>query len=67
MNGYTADTHMDLIGPIHAATRYVTPANFTRRNIARTRKKILKGSVEKVGVASDPKRVGPASKNLEYG
>ena len=25
------------------------------------------GSVEKVGVASDPKRVGPASKNLEYG
>ncbi|WP_199412318.1 MULTISPECIES: hypothetical protein [unclassified Collinsella] len=25
------------------------------------------GSVEKVGVASDPKRVGPASRNLEYG
>ena len=29
-------------------------------------KKII-GSVEKVGVASDPKRVGPASRNLEYG
>ncbi len=42
MNGYTADAHMDLIGPIHAAARYVTPANFTRRNIARTRKQILK-------------------------
>ena len=28
---------------------------------------IVLGSVEKVGVASDPKRVGPASKNLEYG
>ena len=27
----------------------------------------LNGSVEKVGVASDPKRVGPASRNLEYG
>ena len=25
------------------------------------------GSVAKVGVASDPKRVGPASRNLEYG
>ena len=25
------------------------------------------GSVEKVGVAPDPKRVGPASWNLEYG
>ena len=25
-----------------------------------------KGSVEKVGVAPDPKRVGPASWNLEY-
>ena len=25
------------------------------------------GSVEKVGVAPDPKRVGPASCNLEYG
>ena len=25
------------------------------------------GSVEKVGVAPDPKRVGPASRNLEYG
>ena len=24
------------------------------------------GSVEKVGVASDPKRVGPASRNLEH-
>ncbi len=42
MNGYTADTHMDLIGPIHAAARYVTPANLTRRNIARARKQILK-------------------------
>ena len=42
MNGYAADTHMDLIGTIHAAARYVTPANFTRRNIARTRKQILK-------------------------
>ena len=27
----------------------------------------LSGSVAKVGVASDPKRVGPASRNLEYG
>ena len=27
----------------------------------------LGGSVEKVGVAPDPKRVGPASRNLEYG
>ena len=27
----------------------------------------MRGSVEKVGVASDPKRVGPASRNLEYG
>lgn len=27
----------------------------------------LDGSVAKVGVASDPKRVGPASRNLEYG
>ena len=26
-----------------------------------------RGSVEKVGVAPDPKRVGPASQNLEYG
>ena len=26
-----------------------------------------RGSVEKVGVALDPKRVGPASGNLEYG
>jgi hypothetical protein len=26
----------------------------------------LGGSVEKVGVASDPKRVGPASRNLEH-
>ena len=34
MNGYAADTHMDLIGPIHAAARYVTPANFTGRNTA---------------------------------
>ncbi len=25
------------------------------------------GSVEKVGVAPDPKRVGPASWNLEHG
>ena len=25
------------------------------------------GSVEKVGVVPDPKRVGPASQNLEYG
>ena len=25
------------------------------------------GSVEKVGVAPEPKRVGPASMNLEYG
>ena len=25
------------------------------------------GSVEKVGVEPDPKRVGPASWNLEYG
>ena len=25
------------------------------------------GSVEKVGVAPEPKRVGPASGNLEYG
>ena len=25
------------------------------------------GNVEKVGVAPDPKRVGPASWNLEYG
>lgn len=25
------------------------------------------GSVEKVGVAPDPKRAGPASQNLEYG
>ena len=25
------------------------------------------GSVEKVGVAPEPKRVGPASQNLEYG
>ena len=25
------------------------------------------GSVGKVGVAPDPKRVGPASRNLEYG
>ncbi|EBA40784.1 hypothetical protein COLAER_00456 [Collinsella aerofaciens ATCC 25986] len=42
MNGYTADTHMDLIGPIHAAARYVTPANFTGRNLARAREQILK-------------------------
>ena len=27
----------------------------------------VNGSVEKVGVAPDPKRVGPASWNLEYG
>ena len=27
----------------------------------------LVGSVEKVGVVPDPKRVGPASQNLEYG
>lgn len=27
----------------------------------------LDGSVEKVGVVPDPKRVGPASCNLEYG
>ena len=27
----------------------------------------LAGSVEKVGVAPEPKRVGPASMNLEYG
>ena len=27
----------------------------------------VEGSVEKVGVAPDPKRVGPASCNLEYG
>ena len=26
-----------------------------------------RGSVEKVGVAPEPKRVGPASQNLEYG
>lgn len=26
-----------------------------------------RGSVEKVGVVPDPKRVGPASQNLEYG
>ena len=25
------------------------------------------GNVEKVGVAPEPKRVGPASQNLEYG
>ena len=29
--------------------------------------KMVEGSVEKVGVAPDPKRVGPASQNLEYG
>lgn len=28
---------------------------------------VLLGNVEKVGVAPDPKRVGPASWNLEYG
>ena len=27
----------------------------------------VKGNVEKVGVAPEPKRVGPASQNLEYG
>lgn len=29
--------------------------------------KPIAGSVEKVGVEPDPKRVGPASWNLEYG
>ena len=29
--------------------------------------KMQTGSVEKVGVEPDPKRVGPASWNLEYG
>ena len=28
---------------------------------------VVGGSVEKVGVVPDPKRVGPASQNLEYG
>ena len=28
---------------------------------------VMAGSVEKVGVEPDPKRVGPASWNLEYG
>ena len=28
---------------------------------------VILGSVEKVGVAPDPKRVGPASWNLEHG
>ncbi len=28
---------------------------------------LLRGRVEKVGVAPDPKRVGPVSRNLEYG
>ena len=42
MNGYTVDTHMDLVGPIDAAARYVTPANFTRRNLASAREQILK-------------------------
>ena len=27
----------------------------------------VQGNVEKVGVAPEPKRVGPASQNLEYG
>ena len=36
MNRYTADTHMNLIGPIHAAARYVTPANFTETQKHRT-------------------------------
>ena len=42
MNRYAADAHTDFIGPIDAAARYVTPANFTGRNIARARKQILK-------------------------
>ena len=42
MNGYTADAHMDLVGPIDATARYVTPANFTGRNLARAREQILK-------------------------
>lgn len=37
------------------------------RPIGRTRSARVAGSVEKVGVDPDPKRVGPASWNLEYG
>lgn len=35
--------------------------------IEKTEKDPVGGSVEKVGVEPDPKRVGPASQNLEYG
>ena len=42
MNGQTADAHMNLVGPIDATARYVTPANFTGRNLASAREQILK-------------------------
>ena len=42
----------------HVGLAYVNPGRVVRNPV---------GNVEKVGVAPEPKRVGPASQNLEYG
>ena len=69
--GYTGMRYMDAIGSdISAfnATGEDSLQAFDPTKAALDDKvTIVVGSVEKVGVAPDPKRVGPASWNLEYG